>query len=98
MAEKITVSVLREKKAQGLKITMVTAYDYPSARMVEEAGLDMILVGDSLGNAVLGYETLAGDHGRNGASHQAVCREPAILLLWRICPSFPITFRWSRPS
>ncbi len=56
MAEKITVSVLREKKAQGLKITMVTAYDYPSARMVEEAGLDMILVGDSLGNAVLGYE------------------------------------------
>jgi 3-methyl-2-oxobutanoate hydroxymethyltransferase len=56
MAEKITVSVLREKKAQGLKITMVTAYDYPSARMVEEAGLDMILVGDSLGNAMLGYE------------------------------------------
>lgn len=36
---------------------MITAYDYPSAKMAEEAGIDMILVGDSLGNAVLGYET-----------------------------------------
>lgn len=48
---------LREKKRRREKITMVTAYDYPSARLVEEAGLDVILVGDSLGMTVLGYET-----------------------------------------
>jgi len=54
---KVTVATLREKKKRDEKITMVTAYDYPSARLVEEAGLDSILVGDSLGMAVLGYET-----------------------------------------
>ncbi|NLL19380.1 MAG: 3-methyl-2-oxobutanoate hydroxymethyltransferase [Clostridia bacterium] len=54
---KVTVATLREKKKRNEKITMVTAYDFPSAQMVEEAGLDTILVGDSLGMAVLGYET-----------------------------------------
>lgn len=54
---KVTVSTLKEKKARGEKITMVTAYDYPSARMADEAGLDILLVGDSLGMAMLGYET-----------------------------------------
>jgi len=44
-------------KAMGKKIVMVTAYDYPSARLVEQAGADIILVGDSLGNVVLGYES-----------------------------------------
>lgn len=57
MSKKITVSVLREKAAEGKKLTMVTAYDYPSARMVDEAGIDMILVGDSLGMVMLGYDT-----------------------------------------
>lgn len=54
---RMTVATLREKKKRNEKITMVTAYDFPSARMAEEAGLDTILVGDSLGMAVLGYET-----------------------------------------
>lgn len=54
---RITINVLKEKKTKGEKIAMVTAYDYPSARMADEAGLDIILVGDSLGMAVLGYET-----------------------------------------
>ncbi|MDX9871835.1 MAG: 3-methyl-2-oxobutanoate hydroxymethyltransferase [Clostridia bacterium] len=54
---KATISTLKEKKAGGKKISMITAYDYPSALIAEEAGIDIILVGDSLGNAVLGYET-----------------------------------------
>lgn len=52
-----TVSTLKEKKTRGEKISMVTAYDYPSARLAEEAGLDTILVGDSLGMTMLGYDT-----------------------------------------
>jgi len=49
--------LLREKKARKEKITMLTAYDYSTAVMVDQAGIDVILVGDSLGNVVLGYET-----------------------------------------
>jgi 3-methyl-2-oxobutanoate hydroxymethyltransferase len=54
---KITTSVLKSKKAKNEKISMLTAYDYSLAAMVDEAGIDMILVGDSLGNVVLGYDT-----------------------------------------
>jgi len=54
---KVTVPDILSKKDRGEKITQVTAYDYPSALMVEEAGLDMILVGDSVGMVVLGYES-----------------------------------------
>jgi 3-methyl-2-oxobutanoate hydroxymethyltransferase len=52
-----TVLSLKEKKRNGQKISMLTAYDFPTARMMDEVGIDMILVGDSLGNVVLGYET-----------------------------------------
>ena len=44
-------------KRAGTKIVMVTAYDHPSARLASEAGVDLILVGDSAGNNVLGYDT-----------------------------------------
>ena len=44
-------------KRAGTKIVMVTAYDHPSARLASEAGIDLILVGDSAGNNVLGYDT-----------------------------------------
>jgi 3-methyl-2-oxobutanoate hydroxymethyltransferase len=53
---KITVASLHEKKLHHEAITCLTAYDYPSARLVDEAGIDMILVGDSLAQTMLGYE------------------------------------------
>lgn len=55
--KKMTTTSIRKKKELGQPITMITAYDYPSAKLVEEAGVDMILVGDSLGMAVLGYDS-----------------------------------------
>lgn len=55
--EKITAPSLMEMKARGEKISMVTAYGYPWAKLAEEAGIDVLLVGDSLGMVVLGYET-----------------------------------------
>lgn len=54
---KATTVKLREMKQEGKKIVMLTAYDFPTARVAEEGGADMILVGDSLGMVVLGYET-----------------------------------------
>jgi len=53
---KITVASLRENKLQHQPITCLTAYDYASARLVDEAGIDMVLVGDSLAMTMLGYE------------------------------------------
>ena len=51
-----TVKSLQKMKEKDEKITMITAYDYPSAKFAEQAGIDTILVGDSLGMVVLGYE------------------------------------------
>ena len=53
----MTLPRLAEMKANGEKIVMVTAYDHPSAQVVEEAGVDIVLVGDSAANCVLGYDT-----------------------------------------
>lgn len=50
----VTVSTFLRMKAEGKKISMITAYDYTTARLVDEAGIDSILVGDSLGNVILG--------------------------------------------
>lgn len=52
---KVEIATLHKMKAEGHPITMVTAYDFPTARLVEDAGVDTILVGDSLSNVVLGY-------------------------------------------
>jgi len=53
--EKVFVPALREAKEKGEKLVCLTAYDYPTARIVDEAGVDIILVGDSMGNVIHGY-------------------------------------------
>ncbi|MGL5207082.1 MAG: 3-methyl-2-oxobutanoate hydroxymethyltransferase [Acidaminococcaceae bacterium] len=53
----LTTSTIRQMKEEGRPITMITAYDYAMARNVDEAGIDMILVGDSVGNVMLGYSS-----------------------------------------
>ena len=53
--EKVSAPSLRLSKQRGERLVCLTAYDYPTARIVDEAGIDIILVGDSLGNVVLGY-------------------------------------------
>jgi len=52
-----TINQIKEMKPKGEKIVMLTAYDYSTARLVDEAGIPLILVGDSLGMVVLGYES-----------------------------------------
>jgi 3-methyl-2-oxobutanoate hydroxymethyltransferase len=54
--QKITTASLREKKLQHQPITCLTAYDYATARLVDEAGIDIVLVGDSLAMTMLGYD------------------------------------------
>ena len=56
-APRVTASALRAFKEAGRPIVMITAYDYPSARLVEQAGVDAVLVGDSLGMTVLGFDS-----------------------------------------
>jgi len=53
----MTIADLQNKKKQGKKITLLTAYDYPSANFIDKAGIDIVLVGDSLAMSVLGYES-----------------------------------------
>ncbi|HLJ20316.1 MAG TPA: 3-methyl-2-oxobutanoate hydroxymethyltransferase [Stellaceae bacterium] len=55
--ERVTVPMLREKKARGERIVTVTAYDYPSAKLADRAGVDVVLVGDTVGMMALGYDT-----------------------------------------
>jgi 3-methyl-2-oxobutanoate hydroxymethyltransferase len=55
--EKVTVPAVRASKERGERLVCLTAYDYPTARILDEAGTDIILVGDSLGNVVLGYDS-----------------------------------------
>jgi 3-methyl-2-oxobutanoate hydroxymethyltransferase len=53
--EKVTAPGLKASKDRGEKLVCLTAYDYPTARVVDEAGIDIILVGDSIGNVIFGY-------------------------------------------
>lgn len=54
---KVNIAALQEKKERGEKITVLTAYDYPMAHVADEAGVDVLLVGDSVGTVALGYDS-----------------------------------------
>ena len=54
--QRVTPDLIRSKKGRQ-RITFVTAYDYPTAKLADEAGFDMVLVGDTLAEVVLGHET-----------------------------------------
>lgn len=54
--KKVTVNTFRERKEAGEKLTMITCYDYSTAKLVDQSGIDSILIGDSLGMTMLGYE------------------------------------------
>jgi 3-methyl-2-oxobutanoate hydroxymethyltransferase len=54
---RVSITEIREMKQKGEKIAMLTAYDYATAKLIDEAGIPLILVGDSLGMVVLGYES-----------------------------------------
>ena len=55
--KKVTLPVLFDKMAKGTPLTMITCYDYPMAYLVEQAGIDIVLVGDSLGMTMLGFDS-----------------------------------------
>ena len=83
---KNTVTTFQQMKEKGEKITMLTAYDYSTAKLVDESGVNSILVGDSLGNVMLGYEdTIAVTvedmihHGRAVAKGATACRENGLV-------------------
>jgi 3-methyl-2-oxobutanoate hydroxymethyltransferase len=74
----------REMKARGEKIAVLTAYDYPTARLLDEAGVDLILVGDSVGTVMLGYPdttsvTMAEMQHHSRAVRRAVTHAPVIV-------------------
>ncbi len=53
----VRITNLQEMKRAGERIPCITAYDFPMARLADQAGIPLILVGDSLGNVILGYDT-----------------------------------------
>ena len=60
--KRVTTNVLQEMKNNGEKISMLTAYDYTLAKIVDNAGIDVILVGDSASNVMAGHETVSYTH------------------------------------
>ena len=86
--KQITTAAIKQMKQNGEPVTMVTAYDYAMAKNVCEAGIEMILVGDSLGNVVLGYNsTVPVTMDERFTIPKPLCarRRAAAQWLWAIC-------------
>lgn len=72
---RITTQTIRQKKVEGTPVTMLTAYDFSMASILDDAGIDMLLVGDSLGNVILGYDSTLPVTMEDMIHHtKAVCR------------------------
>ena len=83
IAERLSPAACAADKAKGKRVSMLTAYDYPGARLLEEAGVEWLLVGDSLGMVVLGYPdtthvTLADMAHHTAAAARGLTRTPLI--------------------
>ena len=93
---KNTVITLQQMKEQGQKISMLTAYDYSTAKLEDEAGVNMILVGDSLGNVILGYEdTISVTMEDMIQRYPEGQKMPWLSLICRLCPTrLPYMMRW----
>jgi 3-methyl-2-oxobutanoate hydroxymethyltransferase len=80
---KVTLPTIRAQKQRGEKITMITCYDYSMGALVEAAGIDLVLVGDSLGMTMLGYKTTLpvtmDDMLRHTAAVTRSCKSPFII-------------------
>ena len=100
---KNTVVTIQQMKGKGEKISMLTAYDYSTAKLEDEAGVNTILVGDSLGNVILGYEDTISVTMEDMIHHGATVARGAKthLLLWtcRLCRiRHPFMMRLSMPD
>ena len=99
---KVTMPALAEMKRQGKPISALTAYDYATSRLVDEAGIDMILVGDSLAMVVLGHDNTLAVTWTKCCTTRAPCAVRfAAPWWWPTCPSAAITARspkaWPTP-
>lgn len=86
---KNTVATFKKAKEDGKKLSMLTAYDYSTASLLDAAGINGILVGDSLGNVILGYEDTISVTMEDMIHHGAPCPEgrkmPLLLWICRLC-------------
>ena len=95
---KNTVSTFKEQKVKGDKITMLTAYDYSTAKLMDQSGINGILVGDSLGMVMLGYENTLPVTMEDMIHHtRAVTRGAKDALVVGICRLCHIKFQLKRP-